>query len=239
MGNTFVLPQAAVEFVNPLPEKQVLLVAGGRSPDGLWLTELAAAHPAIWCADRGIDVCYQYGLLPERLIGDGDSASSEAWNWARRQAVFVEQYPVDKDLTDLQLLLQRVGDVYGESTVVATGCWGGRFDHLWSNVISLTGGPDHGIHACCLADEKELLVLLHGKNGVKIGLKKEVTAISLLAFTPVCQGVSIKQVKWPLTAVTLRYAMPYAVSNLPAAGGTSFQVAVDSGCLGVYCCFKT
>ena len=49
--------------------------------------------------------------------------------------VHIETYPVDKEYTDLQLTLRRIGETYSSPEVVLTGCWGGRLDHTWSNIF--------------------------------------------------------------------------------------------------------
>jgi thiamine pyrophosphokinase len=236
MKNQLELPQLRCFFEKELPDSQVLLVAGGRKPASKWLVEAAAQFP-VWCVDSGIDICYANNVIPARLIGDGDSATSQGWAWGNRLRIPVEVYPPEKNLTDLQLALQTVGLVYGEATIVVTGVWGGRFDHAFSNIYSLKGCEDFGIRGCCAADEKEVLILLKGKDSVRIETVTRPEVVSLLPLSTECSGIFIDGVHWPLADVELCDTLPYAVSNRPNETGTEITVAIEAGWLGIYLCW--
>lgn len=236
MNHVIRLPQLECAFPGPAPERQVLLAAGGRAPQPAWL-KAAAAGRAVWCVDHGIDCCQSSRIIPERVIGDGDSASSSGWDWGRQLGVPTEVHPAEKNLTDLQLALQRAGTVYDQAAILVTGVWGGRFDHAFSNVFSLTGCAAWGISRCLAADQSEVLVLLQGKDSVRLTWREAPEVISLLPLAGVCNGVSIQGVHWPLDRVELLSTLPYAVSNRPAAETVS--VALTSGSLGVYLCWQS
>lgn len=236
MNNLLVLPQLRCSFEKELPDSQILLVAGGRKPSSKWLAKAAAQIP-VWCIDSGIDICYANNVIPERIIGDGDSATSQGWAWGNQLGVPVEVYPPEKNLTDLQLALQTVGLMHGQATVIVTGVWGGRFDHAFSNVYSLKGCENYGIRGCCAADEKEVLLLLKGKDSVRIETATCPEVISLLPLAPQCSGVFINGVHWPLADVELCDTLPYAVSNRPNQSGTEITVTIESGWLGIYLCW--
>jgi thiamine pyrophosphokinase len=236
MKNLLILPQLRCFFEKELPDSQVLLVAGGRKPSPKWLIQAAAQSP-VWCVDSGIDSCHANNIIPARLIGDGDSATSQGWSWGNRLGIPVEVYPPEKNLTDLQLALQTVGLVHGQVMVVVTGVWGGRFDHAFSNIYSLKGCEDFGIRGCCAADEKEVLILLKGKDSVRIETVTCPEVVSLLPLSTECSGVFIDGVHWPLADVTLHDTLPYAVSNRPNESGTEITVAIEAGWLGIYLCW--
>lgn len=236
MKNLLVLPQLQCYFEKNLPHSQVLLVAGGRKPDAKWLLEAANQYP-IWCIDKGIDICYENHLIPERLIGDGDSATSEGWSWGNHLGIPVEVHPSEKDLTDLQLALQTVGSVYGEAAVVVTGVWGGRFDHTFSNIYSLKGAESLGIGRCCAADEKEVLILLKGKDSVRIQTVTCPQVVSLLPLSTECFGVCIDGVHWPLKGAQLHNTLPYTISNRPNQSTGEIRIAIETGWLGIYLCW--
>ena len=90
--NTLKFPFFTADFSFPLPQEELVLATGGRSPRQEWLLKLVQDR-RLWCIDHGLDYCYAANLLPERLIGDGDSAHTEAWNWAREQKVKIDQFP--------------------------------------------------------------------------------------------------------------------------------------------------
>lgn len=236
MNWTFHLPQVSFSFNEPIPEKQLILAAGGREPQGEWLTK-ACAQRDIWCVDRGIDSCWKNQILPKRMIGDGDSASSEGWQWGRTLGIPIEEHPKEKNLTDLQLALNRAGDIHPRAAVILTGVWGGRFDHAFSNIYTLLGSTAWGIQRACAADEKEVLLLLKGKEEVAIKAEPLPSLISLLPLSESCTGVSIEGVHWPLHQVILSQGLPYAVSNRPSGQKDEINVSVETGWLGVYLCW--
>jgi thiamine pyrophosphokinase len=233
MDNLLILPQVQFTFSQALPAVKVMLVAGGRPPQREWLS-MAAGHFPVWCVDRGIDSCHAGQVIPQYLIGDGDSATAAGWTWAQTLGIPVEGHPVDKDLTDLQLALQKVGAEYEEAAVILTGVWGGRFDHLFSNIYSLMGSVEYGIQRGCAADEQEVLVILRDQESVQIECKHRPEVVSLLPLTPHCAGVSVDGVHWPLTNVDFDYRLPYAISNRLNSAGTKTKVALKTGCMGVY-----
>jgi len=236
MNKSLILPQLRCYFECDLPETQVILVAGGRAPQPEWLRQVSEGH-SVWGVDRGIDICQVSNLIPERLIGDGDSATSRGWTWGNSFDIPVEVHPKEKNLTDLQLALQAVGLVYGQATVVVTGVWGGRFDHAFSNIFSLKGSEEFGVRGCCAADEKEVLILLKGKDSVRIEFFNKPEIVSLLPLSAQCSGVFINDVHWPLANVELYNTLPYAISNHPNERATNITVAIERGWMGVYLCW--
>lgn len=237
MDNALILPQVQILFSHPLPQAKVLLVAGGRPPQQEWFFKMAQGN-AVWCVDKGIDCCYEGNIIPAYLLGDGDSAEKEALAWAKRLGISIEVYPVDKDLTDLQLALKKVGSVYEEAAVIITGVWGGRFDHLFSNIYSLMGSKAFGISYALAADEQEVLLILSGPASVQIEFADRPEVVSLLPLTPYCQGVSIDGVRWPLKNVELDYCQPYAISNRLNTAQKHVEVDIKAGCIGIYLAFK-
>ena len=116
---TFKLPQFTAEVILPKQYNETkLVVAGGRTPEIPWLQEVAATKK-LYCADKGIEVCLKANLVPTSLFGDGDSGSKEAYEKAQALGTKVESFPVEKDDTDLQLLLQNLEG----SDLICTGVW--------------------------------------------------------------------------------------------------------------------
>ncbi len=203
-----------------------LLVLGGRAPEPAWLRQVAAGR-AVWALDRGADACRAAGVVPDRLLGDFDSVSDEARDWAVGLGAATDRYSPDKDDTDFQLALKLLaGDV------LVTGCWGGRFDHAFSNVFSSLWAMERGVRVLCFADELEVLFPLKGPAELELDFPNRPSALSLLPLTAFCEGVSIENTKWPLEEAVLPQACPRAVSNVPVGRGVT--VSVRGGVLGVY-----
>lgn len=214
-----------------------MMVLGGRKPSAGWMRTIDF-YKSLWAVDSGVDTCFEAGILPDRLVGDGDSASPEAWQWAVDSGVDVLKFNRDKDLTDFQIALDLLSgkDETKKKSLFITGGFGGRFDHLWSSIISFLNCGKN-ISPLGMADETEGIIFLHGPEKLKIDFKRSPGAISLIPFTYESRGVSIKGVMWPLEDVCLKYGKPYSVSNR-LAGGSEVEVCVGEGTVGVYWVWK-
>lgn len=228
----FQLPQGTLQLQQETAPAgaPLIVVAGGRRPDPQWLHTVSRLGTVI-AADRGADHCKKAGVVPRFLYGDRDSAAPGAWEEFLRKGAKAKTYPVNKDDTDLSLVLQ---DLEPGQRVVATGIWGGRADHLFGNLYTLLAYARRG-GTVILADQQELLCyLLPGTRAVFTPVKRP-RAVSLLPLSPECT-VSIQGVRWPLAKAPLTQANPYAVSNKQ----TEDHVEAEShaGIAGLYFTWK-
>ena len=225
----FQLPQLKAEVILPKKyEATNLVVAGGRVPKASWLKEVAA-EKNIYCADKGIEICLEAGLVPQELYGDGDSASKESYAKAKTLGTAIKTFPVEKDATDLQLLLENLPS----GNLICTGVWGGRFDHLYSNVFSLLAHKEKQQGQVILADDKEVMLLITSGEQVKLHLEKEVKALSLLPLSATAK-VTLENVRWELQEAELKLLHPYAISNIPQG---EVKLNCLAGKIGLYLCF--
>jgi thiamine pyrophosphokinase len=234
------LAALGVDFYLPVPRlPETLFVLGGRAPDSPWLSDFAVRNSlSVYAVDSGVAVCRRAGLVPSVLVGDRDSSASDDWEWGLRRGAREVVYPADKDLTDFQLALGLIGES-DCSGLVLTGCFGGRFDHLFSIVGTFTAS-----RPLCMIDEREGLFLLEPDSEIRIVFKKRPMAVSLLSLSEECSGVHIDGVRWPLDGVTIGRASPWTVSNetLPGRGGAcaeDISVRCESGVMGFYWSFDT
>lgn len=223
------LPEINIKYAAPIPAKQLLLAGGGRPPAVNWLQQ-AAQSRELWCIDHGIDCCYQAGIAPKKLIGDGDSASPAAWQWAEKQGAAIAAFPPEKDYTDTQLALDMAGKT--NAFVILTGAMGGRFDHAYSTIFSF----GHSQITGCIADEREAVFFLRSHDKIQLQPQNAPKAISLLPLTGEVTEVNITGVHWPLQNAVLRQSMPYAVSNRDE--GNHISVSIANGILAVYICWQ-
>ncbi len=219
--DTITLPVAA--------GREYLLVAGGRPPAVKWLLGAAAGRVVV-CADRGVSYCRAAGIRPVCVLGDGDSAG-EDWAWAEREGATMFSYAVDKEATDLQLALQFIAGRADCSALVATGVWGGRFDHAFSAMFSLADFAEQRDIPVVLADGQEALLFVAAGCSLCLLFIDTPEVISMLPCRDTCL-VNLSGVHWPLKAATLKLLQPYAISNRPA--GEQLNIAVDKGLVGLY-----
>jgi thiamine pyrophosphokinase len=199
-----------------IPNRKTLLVLGGRAPEPNWLKDLAGRNcPEVWAVDGGVAACRAAALPPAEIIGDGDSASRGDWEWALSKGANERLYERDKDRTDFQLamsIFERAADG-GETkrVLLASGCFGGAFDHLFSIFGSLASGE--GDYFRCMADNLEGAFFIRSGEAAAIEFSRAPAAVSLLPATETCAGVFVSGVKWPLRGVTLERKYPWTVSN--------------------------
>ena len=226
-----VLPNLIIE--TECPEDITMMILGGRKPSAEWLSSLDF-QKNLWAVDSGIESCFDSDIVPNKLVGDGDSASPEAWQWAVDNGVDVSKYGREKDRTDFQLALELFSEqaVNREEALFLTGCFGGRFDHLWSTLISFLTAAKN-VRSLGMADEIEGMILLNGPGRLNLNFIRSPGAISLISFTAVSRGVSVGGVRWPLKNVVLEYKNPYSISNR-LTGGEKAEVSVAEGTVGAY-----
>lgn len=240
MGQTYSLPQCKITFSEQVnEEKQLCLaLAGGREPAGSWLKVLREAYPdvIIYCADKGLAYCLQNSVIPDYVFGDADSAGQELFTEAKALGVEVAQYPAEKDDTDLQLMLSKLPNC----DLIISGVFGGRLDHLYSNIFSLLAMQEQQLRHIILADDKESLILLQPQNEVKLEFvnlyKSSIEAISLLPLTEQAE-VTLTGVHWSLKNAVLELKRPYAISNV-LEKEAELTCSCVQGKIGLYCTFK-
>lgn len=231
LGKKFILPQLEMVISPALGQKATLLaMAGGNPPESLWLQE-TAGHSAVFCADKGIEACLNAGIVPKALWGDCDSTSAELYARAQRLGTEVHSFPREKDDTDLQLLLKELP----EGDLICSGVWGGRFDHLYSNVFSLLQYKLKRKNQVLLADSRELMVLLQAGEAAELSFKIKPYSVSLLPLSSKTM-VDFSGVHWPLSNAELELLHPYAISN--EAEEKSIVCKCHNGYVGLYCCFE-
>ena len=217
--------------VDSRPAQEILFVSGGRVPSREFFLEVSSGRK-IFCIDKGIELCKACELVPNFLIGDFDSADKNSVDWARAKNISVEKYPADKDFTDTQLALNRAAEIFGEHVAILTGCFGGRFDHLYSTIFTCAA-LDRKIF---LADDREIIFYLRGGESAEVKFFQKPLAVSLLPMTNFCEGVTTENLHWELDGATLTQTFPNATSNRPDAD--KIFLSLTQGTLAIYFCFE-
>ncbi|MCX7970813.1 MAG: thiamine diphosphokinase [Negativicutes bacterium] len=219
------------------PPLSCLLVAGGRTPDPDWLHKSLSLPglQSVIAVDGGVTPLRELDVVPDWLVGDGDSAAVDDWGWAERNCRRgVRRHHPDKDDTDLELALRLINDHHPDNTtLLACGVWGGRFDHLYAAIHSLARPKPNAI----LADQQEMVFFLRSQQSCRLHFTRIPLCISLLPLTPYCIGVEIDNVRWPLTNAVLSASFQYAISNRLDDPAQPVTICQSEGCLAVYICW--
>lgn len=162
------------------------------------------------CADGGTQHVLALGLTPHVVIGDLDSTPPELVARLRAQGVIIQPYPADKDFTDLELALEFAWAEQPHEIVLVTAL-GGRLDQMLANILLLTQ-PAYAEIPITLLDGLQRAMILRANQSLTLDGSIGDT-LSLIPLTPTVTGVTIEQVKWPLTDVTLSFGSSFTISN--------------------------
>lgn len=162
-------------------------------------------------ADRGLEACEKNGLVPDRIVGDFDSADPEILrNWKDRTDTKVCIYNPEKDWTDTELALEH-GIALGWKQVILLGASGTRIDHLAGNIQTLALGLKKGV-TCELLDSYNRIRM----TDRPLTLSKENqwgTYVSLFAYGGNVNGLTLKGFRYPVEDFLLTQEGSRGVSN--------------------------
>jgi thiamine pyrophosphokinase len=112
-----------------------LVFAGGDGPAPSAVADLDPDARVI-AADSGLDHALALGIRVHVVVGDLDSVTESGLRIAIATGATVEQHPIDKDATDLELAMLSARD-HGAKRVTVFGGGGGRHDLLLANALVL------------------------------------------------------------------------------------------------------
>ncbi len=192
--------------------KRIVIVSGGDLDESLTLEILKQEDiSCVIGVDKGIEFLYSHQIMPDYIVGDFDSVDTEVAKYYRTQTnVSIREYNPVKDASDTEIAIH-LSMTLGAKELVILGATGGRVDHLWANVQSLTIPLRAGIPAVIL-DRQNRISLMSGRTVLK---KSEAYGTYFSVF-PLCQEVlafSIEGAKYPLHNHTLTPYDSLCVSN--------------------------
>ncbi len=192
------------------------IIAGGDCGEEL---VLIPENAYIICADRGYDHALRFGLSPNLVIGDFDSAVKKPID------TDILEYPIRKDYTDTMLAAKQALDM-GFDKVRIYGALGGRLDHTIANLQTLLFLETSGMRASIIASDS--CIWLQTDGTVRYYEKSE-GYFSVFAFNGKCTGVTEKGVEYPLENAVITGDFPIGVSNHITAPYA--EVSLETGCL--------
>ncbi|MGE5329051.1 MAG: thiamine diphosphokinase [Deltaproteobacteria bacterium] len=205
---------------------RTIIISNGTIEDYDAVTEIIKPDDYIICADGGALHARKLGIVPNVLIGDGDSIDQETLKYYESKGVTILSYPKEKDQTDTQLAVEYAYQ-QGSKEMVLFGCIGTRFDHTFGNVAMLIWLMKRGVRGVIVNKHNEVHVIdryivLEGKPGDRL---------SLLPITPKINGIFTTGLKYALQDGELVYDQPMGISNEFIANEA--QVVIRDGMLMV------
>ncbi len=199
--------------------RRCLIIAGGDyAPVG------PVGEDFVLACDRGLAYAQREGIVPNLILGDFDS-----YRGALPEGIPVLRYPAEKDDTDTMLAVRWAAD-NGFDTVRLACCFGGRLDHLLSNIQTLHLAAKLGMEAEAEDEHTCLRILRPGSYRLP---RRRGWSLSLLALTEKVEGLSIRGTKYEVENVTLHNPTTLGQSN---AFVSDAEIVFTSGILAVVCC---
>ena len=170
-------------------------------------------------ADGGYNELTSYGITPDLVIGDFDSLGLIP------NHPNIIQTPTEKDETDMMMAV-REGLELGYTEFYLDGGMGGRFDHTFSNIQTLSYIAQNGARGYLLGKEICICAIKNGKLQFKSGLSG---MISVFSMGNEATGVNLTGLKYTLNNAKMSNIYPHGVSNEFA--DTAAAVEVREGTL--------
>jgi thiamine pyrophosphokinase len=192
--------------------KYALIFANGDANDGVMVRRAlaAAVDPLVIAADGGARVAQSFGLPIEVVIGDFDSLDETEVAALRGKGARIEQFPPEKDATDLELALNYAAE-QDAAWIRIIGGVGDRLDQTLSNLYLLALPALAGKDVRIVAGKQEAWLLQPGEHLVR-GAPGD--TLSLLPAGSAVQGVRTENLFYPLRGETLLFGPARGVSNV-------------------------
>ncbi len=113
-------------------EFDALIIGNGEFPEHPQVVKLMQNIPFVVCCDGGANEYIRHGLLPDIIIGDGDSLSEEN----KRKYGHLTHYITDQETNDQTKAVQWLMKM-GKKRIAIVGACGKREDHTLGNISLL------------------------------------------------------------------------------------------------------
>jgi thiamine pyrophosphokinase len=209
---------------------RAVIFANGLMPDLEAARSLLQAGDYLIAADGGANHLMKMGILPEIVVGDLDSVAEDTLFELTSAEVTIQQYPEDKDETDIELALRYAVELQ-PTTILVVGALGGRLDQTLAN-LSLLADPALSRSDIRLDDgvEEAFFCRATAANGGQAQVRgRSGNTLSLIPWHVPVEGVTTEGLQWPLYAETLYPFKSRGISNVMLADSAS--VRIQSGLL--------
>jgi thiamine pyrophosphokinase len=190
-----------------------LVITGGDRLDTSFLRRLPAQHrdfDIVIAADSGVDSALALGIIPDIVVGDLDSVSTEGLALVREWDREIIEMPTDKDVTDTEVALQ-VAVTRDMHEIVVLSPGGGRLDHAHGVITALF----HPQLARCRVQAvigKAHVHVLHGGDDVSVS-RPRTPVLAMHAMNGIARGVTTRGLRWNLDNHDLEPWVSRGVSN--------------------------
>lgn len=191
---------------------KTVIISGGVLNEGFVEKVLSENEGAcIIGVDKGVEYLYRHRIAPQYIVGDFDSIDAEIINYYRNEThVPIREYNPIKDATDTEIAI-RLGMTLGSTEILVLGATGGRIDHLWANIQTLSVACRAGVEAYILDEKNKIRVI--DKPCVLKKAEAYGPYLSVFSLTGEVFDFNLRGTKWPLSHHTLQPCDSLTVSN--------------------------
>lgn len=164
----------------------------------------------IIAADGGLKKLLDAEIIPHLVIGDFDSCDKNVLNHLPEEVEVIQLNPI-KNHTDLHSAVMQ-GIQRGYENFVIYGATGGRIDHTLANIQLLTGLAKDELSAKIMDATSVYQVVVD--NCLTLPARDpDGRYISIFSLSDRSEGVTLANLKYPLTDATLTNSFALGVSN--------------------------
>ncbi|HEX9025694.1 MAG TPA: thiamine diphosphokinase [Clostridium sp.] len=186
----------------------VAIVSGGTAPSEKLLRGYLNKVDFIIAADRGSECLYNYGIIPDLLLGDFDSVKKEILDTVKLEIKEVLEFPPEKDYTDTEIaILEAIKR--GAKKIYLFGATGSRIDHTLGNIGLLLTTKKRGATLEIIDDNNRLYL---GEKKMKL-FGKYGENISFHALCDKVKNFKIIGAKYNLETYDISLLDPRAICN--------------------------
>ncbi|MGY0692343.1 thiamine diphosphokinase [Virgibacillus sp. FSP13] len=165
----------------------------------------------VWIgADRGALTLIKHQINLDYAVGDFDSIKSEERAYVKEKAKWYEEYPIEKDQTDLEIALLKAYDLK-PAKLFLFGVTGGRLDHELINIQTLFQILQNDIKGIIVDKNNRVEMVKPGTHTVTADEKYP--AISFIPFTEHVKGLTLDGFYYPLVNQTVVWGSTLCISN--------------------------
>ncbi len=187
---------------------QGLIISNGNINDYNKLNDMLDNSDYVICADGGIRHIRKLDRIPDIILGDLDSVSSEDIEYIKLKNIETMKFPTVKDETDTELAVKFLIE-RGCTSIYFLGATGNRLDHTLANVFLLNSLLEKDIQGKIVDDKNEIYL-------IDDFLELENTANSYVSIIPISQTgieLSISGFFYNLNDVFIQFGSTQGISN--------------------------
>jgi thiamine pyrophosphokinase len=205
---------------------RAIVVSGGYKPSKELLLSYIKKEDIIIGVDKGCDCLYNYGIKPNIILGDFDSAKKEVVESFKANGSEIITFNAEKDYTDTDLGYEKAKE-QGADEILLFGVTGSRVDHMLGNVGILLKALKEKVKTEIIDEHNRIFLIdkeisLKGKYG---------ETISFHALSEVVKNINIRGAKYKLVNYDMTLLEPRAICN--EFLNSDITISFDSGIIMV------